>query len=258
MRLDVYLMTAGFAESRNKARHMIDEGIIYINDKPASKVSLNVSDDDEITIQGQIMPYVGRGGIKLKAALDAFDINVSGAVTADIGASTGGFTDCLLQHGAKKIFAVDSGRGQLHSSLMSDNRVVSMENNNARFITYETIGEYCDIIVMDVSFISQTLLYGSVRAIMKDEGKFVSLIKPQFEAGLAYTGKKGILRDKSVHIIVIKKVIDTAQLFDLFCEGLICSPILGGDGNREYFALFSKANNNINIDDIYLKNLVYG
>lgn len=257
MRLDVYLMTAGFAESRNKACHMIDEGIIYINDKPAAKASLNVTDDDEITIHGQIMPYVGRGGIKLKAAFDAFGINVSGAVAADIGASTGGFTDCLLQHGAKKIFAVDSGRGQLHLSLRTDNRVVSMEDYNARLITYEALGEYCDIIVMDVSFISQTLLYGTVSAVLKDDGKFISLIKPQFEAGRAYIGKKGIIRDKSVHMIVIKKVIDTAQFFGLFCGGLICSPILGGDGNREYFALFSKVNNNINIDDIYIKNLVY-
>lgn len=258
MRLDVYLATAGFAESRNKASQMIEDGIIYIKDKPAIKASLNVADNDVITLHGQIMPYVGRGGIKLNAAIDAFGINVSGAVAADIGASTGGFTDCLLQHGAKKIFAVDSGRGQLHSSLTSDSRVVSMENINARLISYEMLGEYCDIVVMDVSFISQTLLYGTVGAIMKDDGKFISLIKPQFEAGRTSIGKKGIIRDKSVHIIVIKKVIDSAQYTGLFCGGLLCSPILGGDGNREYFALFSKVKNNIYIDDIYLKNLVYG
>ncbi len=258
MRFDVYLVSKGFAESRTKARRMIDEGTVVLAGKPGAKASAEVSEDDQISVCGKRMPYVGRGGIKLNAALDAFHISVTGAVAADIGASTGGFTDCLLQRGAKKIFAVDSGKGQLHPSLLSDVRVISMENQNARLITQETFGELCDIIVMDVSFISQTLLYGSVRNALKEDGVFISLIKPQFEAGKSCIGKNGIIRDKSVHVTVIKNIMETAHTAGFYCAGLMRSPVSGGDGNREYLSLFYRKSRNIDIDDICIKNLVYG
>jgi 23S rRNA (cytidine1920-2'-O)/16S rRNA (cytidine1409-2'-O)-methyltransferase len=204
------------------------------------------------------MPYVGRGGLKLEAALDAFRIDVTELVAADIGASTGGFTDCLIKRGAKKVFAVDSGINQLHKSLISDNRVVSMEKMNARNLTAEVLGELCDIAVMDVSFISQALLYGSVKSILKENGIFISLIKPQFEAGRNNIGKNGIVRDISIHATLIKRLFDTAESYGLFCGGAIRSPIEGGDGNIEYLALFEKTKSGIITDDRYINKLVYG
>ncbi len=257
MRLDVYLSVYGLAESRNKARQMIKEGIIYVNGKQAMKLSADIVNEDVVTLHDSPMPYVSRGGVKLNEALCFFKVNIQDKIAVDIGSSTGGFTDCLLKHSAKKVYAVDSGRGQLHSSLLSDSRVVLLENTNARYISYDTVGEYCDIVVMDVSFISQTLIYTSVDSIMKKDGTFISLIKPQFEAGRTYIGKNGIVKDSAVHESVIKDIIKTAQSHNLYCSGVICSPITGGDGNREYLALFTRQNN-MDIDDMYIKKLVYG
>lgn len=247
-----------FAESRSKARHMIDSGIVFLNGEPVIKASADVAGDDLVTIHGTVMPYVGRGGLKLEAALDAFGVDVTGTVAADIGSSTGGFTDCLLKRGTQKVFAIDSGRGQLHASLLSDRRVVPMENTNARMLTAEMLGERCDIAVMDVSFISQTLLYGTVKDILKEDGSFISLVKPQFEAGRIYVGKNGLVRDISVHAGVIGRLVDTAGSYGLYCGGVIHSPIEGGDGNHEYLALFSKIKNKIAVDGLYIKKLVYG
>jgi 23S rRNA (cytidine1920-2'-O)/16S rRNA (cytidine1409-2'-O)-methyltransferase len=258
MRIDVYITECGLAESRNKAQRLIESGTVFLDGKLIKKPSYEVDGTEHITICGSGMPYVGRGGLKLEAALDAFAVDVTGMIATDIGASTGGFTDCLLKRGAKKVFAVDSGINQLHKSLVSDSRVVLMEKTNARCLTAEMLGDLCDIAVMDVSFISQTLLYGTVNDILKDNGIFISLIKPQFEAGRMHVGKNGIVRDISVHASLIKRLIGTAASYGLFCTGAIRSPVDGGDGNREYLAIFTKGKSSIITDDRYINKIVYG
>lgn len=238
MRLDKFLFEKGFAESRQKAKQLIDGGNCFVNGKAVSKASLEVTDNDKIEIIGETLKYVGRGGIKLEGALKLFNINVRDKVCVDIGASTGGFTDCLLQQGAKKVFSVDSGKDQLHEKLRSDGRVISIEGFNARELDIDVIKENVDIAVMDVSFISQTLLYKGVTNVLKNGGLFVSLIKPQFEAGREHIKKGGIVKDTKVHQIVIDKIIAAAKEYKLFCKSYAESPIKGGDGNTEYIALF--------------------
>jgi 23S rRNA (cytidine1920-2'-O)/16S rRNA (cytidine1409-2'-O)-methyltransferase len=176
MRLDIYITAAGAAKSRNRAQRIISEGKIYVNGKKITKSSYEVVEGDKVELRGEDMRYVSRGGLKLEHAIDSFKIDCKDRVCIDIGASTGGFTDCLLQHGAKKVYAIDSGRDQLDSSLLTDERVVSIESFNARELTLETVGEYCSLAVMDVSFISQTLLYDSVCRVLGEDGMFVSLI----------------------------------------------------------------------------------
>lgn len=257
MRIDTYLALSGRAPSRSRAQAMIESGVVFQNGYPVKKASSEVKDGDEISIEGAPPPYVGRGGLKLEAALDAFRVDAEDKTAADIGASTGGFTDCLLKRGAAKVYAVDSGRGQLHSSLLNDSRVISLEGLNARTLSAEALGERCDIVVMDVSFISQTLLYGAVDSILKDDGVFISLIKPQFEAGRAFVGKNGIVKDESAHIAVIRRVIDTAGAFRLRCRGVIRSPVRGGDGNREYLALFLRGDESgAGIEKRYIEDIV--
>jgi len=244
MRLDVYLTENGFCESRKKASDLIKACNVFVDGKCVQKASfdLDPEKETEIKIIGDICHYVGRGGLKLERALDYFKIDVSGLVCADIGASTGGFTDCLLQRGAKKVYAVDSGKDQLHKRLRQDERVVCMEETNARYLTSAALGEKCDLAVMDVSFISQTLLYGSVYNTLKENGRFISLVKPQFEAGRENIGKKGIVKDESVRRAVCDKIRSFAQNSGFECIEIIDSPILGGDGNKEYLALFEKRN----------------
>lgn len=239
MRIDVYLVEKGFCESRNKAARLINEKKVLLDGKLVSKASLEVSDGEHIVEIVEQDRYVGRGGLKLEGALEHFGLDVSGKRCIDVGASTGGFTDCLLQKGAAHVCAVDSGRGQLHSKLLDDIRVTSVEGFNARALDAEEFG-FFDLAVMDVSFISQTLLHAPVFSILRDGACFISLIKPQFESGRSALGKGGIVKKASDREIAVRRVVESAILCGFTLKGVIRSSIEGGDGNREYLALFQK------------------
>lgn len=238
MRLDVYLFQKGYAPSRSKARELIENGAVSVNGACVKKCACEVEDTAQITLTGEVLPYVSRGGLKLQAALDAFQIDVAGVTAVDLGASTGGFTDCLLKRGAKKVYAVDCGTDQLHPSLRCDGRVVVKEKCNARYLTEADLGERCDLAVMDVSFISQALLYDTVCHLLKENGCLISLIKPQFEAGKKALSKKGIVTEEKTRLRVIEDLRTQAALYQLKMENVIVSPIQGGDGNVEYLAIF--------------------
>lgn len=238
MRVDKYLAENHYTESRQKAKELISGGYVLINGKTVIKDSQNVEDTDTIELIGRPHPYVGRGGLKLEAAEREFSLDFEGKTACDIGASTGGFTDVMLRSGAKKVFAVDCGRGQLHPDIAGDARVVNLEGTNARELNADMLGTHCDIAVADLSFISQTLVYDAVCDILKEGGEFVSLIKPQFEAGREKIGKGGIVKDARVHLSVIEKITCAAAAHHLCCDGVIISPIKGGDGNTEYLAHF--------------------
>lgn len=237
MRADLFLTEKGYAISRKKAQILIEEGKVSIDGRTLQKPSQQI-DDGEHTVeilQSDEVRYVGRGGLKLEAALDAFGIDVCDKIALDIGASTGGFTDCLLQRGAKKVYAVDAGVGQLANVLRTNSAVVSIEKLNARNLAPEHIdGTRVDLVVMDVSFISATYIIPRFPALMADRGEAVCLVKPQFEVGRAMIGKGGIVRDRAAHIDAIKRVCSSAENVGLFPIELIPSPIEGGDGNREF------------------------
>ena len=239
MRADKFLFEKGLARSRSHASALIKDGVL-IYDKRIDKPSFDIADDtpaSAIIIQNPSR-YVSRGGIKLEAAIRIFLPKIEGMTALDLGASTGGFTDCLLQNGAKRVYAVDVGHGQLAPSLQNDPRVISLEGTNARTLTPAVTGEICDLAVSDLSFISQALIYGAVRENIRNGGIFISLIKPQFEAGKENIGKGGIVRDRNIHVRVIEKLFREAEEHGLYPEALAPSPIEGGDGNREYLALF--------------------
>lgn len=240
MRIDVYLYEHGLAKSRSFAKTLISEGYVTVNGKTVSKPSLDVSETDEVTVTGTPYTYVSRGGLKLEGALDGFSLDVSDMTCVDIGASSGGFTDCLLQRGAKKVYCVDSGSDQLDPKLRRDERVVNIENFNARNMTVEDLSEHCHIAVTDVSFISQTLIIPAAVSVLSDNGIFVSLIKPQFECGKEGLGKGGIVKSKKVLFDAVCKVIKCAEENGLGCLGLVPSPIEGGDGNREFLMYCEK------------------
>lgn len=240
-RLDTLLAEMGYASSREKARSIIMAGLVFVDnqklDKPGTKVSVNAN----IEVKGNPIPYVSRGGLKLEKALKEFNIDLTGQTTIDIGASTGGFTDCMLQNGAVKVFAIDVGYGQLAWSLRSDSRVVCMERTNIRSVTPEMLGDSADFATMDVSFISITKVLPVAKQLLKENGRLVCLIKPQFEAGREKVGKKGVVRDKNVHKEVIEKIIyfcKDQMSFEIL--GLTYSPIKGPEGNIEYLVYLSK------------------
>lgn len=239
-RLDVALTERCLAESRTRAQELIKKALVTVNGKTVTKPSFAVEEKDTVLVSSsdRICPYVSRGGWKLEAALNAFLVDPIGQTCLDIGASTGGFTDCLLKRGASKVYAVDSGRDQLHPSLRDDRRVISLENRNARYLSREDVPEAVSLAVMDVSFISQTKLYPALITLMKPEARLISLIKPQFEVGPSAVGKGGIVRDEKKREMAVKTVCETAAYYGLVNEGIITSPILGGDGNTEYLALF--------------------
>lgn len=239
MRADVYLVEYGFAESRTRAARLISEGKIIIDGKKIEKASESIAPYDHCVEIIARDPYVSRGGIKLAAALDEFRIDVSGKKCIDIGASTGGFTDCLLKRGALSVCAVDSGRGQLHPSVACDERVRSIEGFNARELDEERFGRF-ELAVMDVSFISQTLIHPAISRVLCDGGCFIGLIKPQFEAGRAALGKNGIVKDARDRERSIVRVLESAVLNSLEPVSVMRSPIEGGDGNVEYLAYFIK------------------
>lgn len=238
MRIDKFLFETGLAKSRAAAQRIIEGGFVKLDGKPVTKASFEVAAGSAVSVEENTEKYVSRGGFKLEAALDAFGIDPTGLDCIDIGASTGGFTDCLLQRGAGFVRAVDVGRSQLDKKIAADTRVRSFEGVNARYITPEDIGGLCELAVCDVSFISLTLIMPAVRGLLREGGRFVALIKPQFEAGRANIGKNGIVKDRDVHIEVINKVLDCGEGIGLYCSGLTASPITGGDGNREYLAVF--------------------
>jgi 23S rRNA (cytidine1920-2'-O)/16S rRNA (cytidine1409-2'-O)-methyltransferase len=231
-RIDVLLVKKGLFPSREKAKAAIMAGEVYVDGKRAEKAGEMVKEDAKIEIKRVSLPYVSRGGIKLEKALNFFQIDVKDKIALDVGASTGGFTDCLLKHGAKKVYAVDVGYGQLHWSLRNDPRVVVIEKTNIRFLN--TLPEMVDIITVDVSFISLELVIPSADKFLKVNGEVVALIKPQFEAGREKVGKKGIVKDKTAHKEVLEKIIKLFKNINYGVCGVTYSPIKGAEGNIEY------------------------
>ena len=241
-RLDVLLVSRGLAPSREKAKTMIMEGNVFVNNNREDKAGSTFADDCKIEIHGNTLKYVSRGGLKLEKAMTHFGITLDGKGCMDIGASTGGFTDCMLQNGASKVYSVDVGYGQFAWKLRQDPRVVCMEKTNIRYVTPEDIDDALDFASVDVSFISLTKVLGPARALLKDNGQMVCLIKPQFEAGREKVGKKGVVRDKAVHEEVINKVIDFALEIGFSIHNLEYSPIKGPEGNIEYLVYIEKTN----------------
>lgn len=240
-RLDTLLTAAGYADSREKARALIMAGVVYVDNQKLDKPGTKINIDASIDIKSNPIPYVSRGGLKLEKALKEFEIDIEGAVAIDIGASTGGFTDCMLQNKAAKVYAIDVGYGQLAWSLRSDERVVCMERTNIRNVTPEMLNELADFATMDVAFISIMKVLPVARELLKPEGRLVCLIKPQFEAGREKVGKKGVVRDKNVHREVIKNILEfCVQKMSLHILGLTYSPIKGPEGNIEYLVYLTK------------------
>lgn len=235
-RLDQRLFELGLAESREKAKATIMSGIVYVNGQKSDKPGTQVGDDAEIVVRGNACPYVSRGGFKLAKALEVFPVEPAGKVCIDCGASTGGFTDVLLKNGAAKVYAVDVGYGQLAWQLRQDSRVVVMERTNARALTPDMFPESMDLGVMDVSFISIRLILPALHGLLKPGGEVVCLIKPQFEAGKADVGKKGVVRDKAVHERVLREMCEFFPTAGYTLMGLDYSPIRGPEGNIEYLA----------------------
>lgn len=241
-RLDVILVKRGLAESREKAKTLLMSGNVFVNgqreDKPGT--TFDESKIKQLEIKGSILKYVSRGGLKLEKAMQEFPISLQDTVCMDIGASTGGFTDCMLQNGAKKVFSIDVGHGQLAWKLRQDERVICMEKTNFRYVTPENIGVQIDFASVDVSFISLTKILIPARKLLRNNGQMVCLIKPQFEAGREKVGKKGVVRDPQVHEEVIRKVVDFADLIGFEIKGLTFSPVKGPEGNIEYLLYLAK------------------
>ncbi len=239
-RLDVLLVEQGFAESREKAKALIMSGIVYVDQRKEDKAGTMFQETQTIEVRGKTLPYVSRGGLKLEKAMKSFGISLSGKICMDVGASTGGFTDCMLQNGAEQVFSVDVGHGQLAWKLRNDPRVVCMEKTNIRYVTPEDIGVLLDFSSIDVSFISLTKVLSPVCQLLKEDGEAVALIKPQFEAGREKVGKKGVVRDKEVHKEVIRMVTEYAKEILFYPAALDFSPVKGPEGNIEYLLCLSK------------------
>ena len=233
-RLDVLMTERALAESRQKAQAIIMAGLVYVNGQKVDKAGAPVGDDAQIEVRGKTLAYVSRGGLKLEKAVKRWPIQLSGAVCADIGSSTGGFTDCMLQQGAEKVYAVDSGYNQLDWRLRNDSRVICMERTNARYLTREQITDELDFFSVDVSFISLRLILPPMRQLIKAEGEAVCLIKPQFEAGREKVGKKGVVRDPAVHLEVLENFLKHTKEAGFTVKDITFSPIKGPEGNIEY------------------------
>lgn len=241
LRLDQLVFDLGLTESRERAKTTIMSGVVFVNGQRADKPGMVVSPDAKIELRGETLPFVSRGGYKLDKALRVFPVDPAGKVCIDCGASTGGFTDVLLQHGAAKVYSVDVGYGQLAWKLRNDERVVNLERTNLRYVTSEQIPEVLDLAVMDVSFISIKLVLPAVKALLKDGADIICLIKPQFEAGRDEVGKKGVVRDVRVHEQVVQSILDFAPGIGLSVCGLDYSPIKGPEGNIEYICHMKNA-----------------
>ena len=249
-RLDVLLVKRNLAESREKAKAIIMSGNVFVEGQREDKAGTTFSDEVQIEIKGHTMPYVSRGGLKLEKAIANFDVDLEGKVCTDVGSSTGGFTDCMLQNGARKVFAIDVGRGQLAWKLRQDDRVVCMEKTNIRYVTPEDLGEEIDFSSIDVSFISLTKVLEPIRNYLKPDGEIVALIKPQFEAGREKVGKKGVVREKSTHHEVIELVTSYAASIGFQILGIEFSPIKGPEGNIEYLVRLKKSEVGSNLPDM--------
>ena len=239
-RLDVLLVKRNLAESREKAKALIMSGIVYVNGQKEDKAGTTFEETAPIEVRGSTLKYVSRGGLKLEKAMDRFGVRLDGKICMDVGASTGGFTDCMLQNGAVKVYSVDVGHGQLAWKLRNDERVVCMEKTNIRYVTPEDIADPIGFASIDVSFISLTKVLGPVKALLEDNGQIVCLIKPQFEAGREKVGKKGVVREPAVHLEVIDMVIDYALSIGFEALNLEFSPIKGPEGNIEYLLYLQK------------------
>ena len=239
-RLDVLLVEKGLAPSREKAKAIIMAGIVYVDGNKEDKAGTTFPVNAVIEIKGKTLPYVSRGGLKLEKAMQKFPITLSGKVCMDVGSSTGGFTDCMLQNGATKVYAIDVGHGQLAWKLRNDERVVCMEKTNIRYVVPEDIDELAAFSSIDVSFISLTKVLLPVKNLLTEDGQVVCLIKPQFEAGREKVGKKGVMRDRAVHEEVIRMVMDYASSIDFYPLALDFSPVKGPEGNIEYLLFLSK------------------
>lgn len=260
-RLDVLLVERGLAASREKAKAIIMSGIVYVDGNKEDKAGSTFPTTVDIVVKGNTLRYVSRGGLKLEKAMNNFGLRLDEMVCMDVGSSTGGFTDCMLQNGAVKVYAVDVGHGQLDWKLRNDERVVCMEKTNIRYVTPEDIDDRIDFASIDVSFISLTKVLGPVKELLTDEGRIVCLIKPQFEAGREKVGKKGVVRDKNVHSEVIRMVVDFAKSIDFTPLKLDFSPVKGPEGNIEYLLYLAKniaseSEEITVIDDAYIDKIV--
>ena len=233
-RLDVLLTEQGYADSRSKAQAIIMSGQVYVNGQKADKPGVSYEETVELEVRGAVCPYVSRGGLKLEKALRDFGVKPVGYVCSDSGASTGGFTDCLLQQGAKKVFAIDVGYGQLDWKIRSDDRVVVMERTNIRYVTPEDLGEPLDLSVIDVSFIGLEIVLPTIKTLLKPTGQVLCLIKPQFEAGKENVGKKGVVRDPKIHKMVLDNFVSLVDGLGFKILGLTFSPVKGPEGNIEF------------------------
>lgn len=238
-RLDVAMVERGLAESRQKAQAVIMAGQVFVDGQRVDKAGAPVTEARAIEVRGRALPYVSRGGLKLEKAMQLWPIALNGAVCADIGASTGGFTDCMLQNGAQKVYAVDVGYNQLDYRLRTHPQVVCMERTNARYLTQEQIPDLLDFFSVDVSFISLNLILPALRPLMKETGEGVCLVKPQFEAGKEKVGKKGVVRDPEVHLEVLEHFLEHAAHAGFFVKDITFSPIRGPEGNIEYLGYLS-------------------
>lgn len=255
-RLDILMVEKGLAESREKAKALIMAGQVYVDNQKCDKAGMNVDISKTPEVRGETLKYVSRGGLKLEKAMQCFPITLDGKTTMDIGASTGGFTDCMLQNGAEHVFSVDVGYGQLAWKLRGDERVTNMERTNIRYVTADDIGCPIDFASIDVSFISLRLVLPVAYNLLADDGELVALIKPQFEAGREQVGKKGVVRDINVHYSVVETVLSFAEEIGFAVCGLSFSPIKGPEGNIEYLAYLTKKSTCGGIDKDYIKAVV--
>ena len=257
VRLDVFLTSNNLVSSRERAKALIMAGQVYVDNQKADKAGMMIdSECKTVEVRGEQLKYVSRGGLKLEKAMEVFPIKLDGVTAMDIGASTGGFTDCMLQNGVKKVFAVDVGYGQFAWKLRNDERVVNMERTNIRHVTSEQIGEKLDFASIDVSFISLKLVLPVAAELLKDGGHLVALIKPQFEAGREQVGKKGVVRDSKVHEQVINNVSEYARSAGFYVSGLAYSPVRGPEGNIEYLAWLTKEDKGFELNEAVVSELV--
>ena len=255
-RLDVAVFEQGYAPSREKAKALIMAGIVYVNNQKVDKAGFELKEGDVLEVRGKTLQYVSRGGLKLEKAMQEFPITLEGKVCMDVGASTGGFTDCMLQNGAVKVYSVDVGYGQLAWKLRTDERVVNLERTNFRYVTREQIPDEIDFASVDVSFISLKHILPNLNTLLAPDGQAVCLIKPQFEAGKEKVGKKGVVRDLNVHLEVVENVINLAVENGFSVMGLQFSPIKGPEGNIEYLIYLNKSSTPIVSENVNAKELV--
>lgn len=255
-RLDVLLVEKNLAPSREKAKAVIMAGLVYADNQKADKCGTTYDENVKLEVRGPALKYVSRGGLKLEKAMKSFSLDLKDKITMDIGASTGGFTDCMLQNGAKKVYSVDVGYGQLAWKLRCDPRVVNLERTNMRKVTREQIPDVIDFFSIDVSFISIKLLLPVARELLSDSARAVCLIKPQFEAGRENVGKKGVVREKNVHISVVKDIYDFCINNGYSVLGLDYSPIKGPEGNIEYLIYIEKSDSPVSETDVSVEELV--